>query len=136
MSNILDKNFKAIVDKINEVLTKLDKPTDPALFQLQERGTIEPFDLSPTAAGQQNIVTPTADKALKVLMWFYYCDSDIITEIVFSTSNIYVAGLPTKGCCGLNSVGRKPPQGATGEPLTMKYSGGGVIRGWVCVEEV
>jgi len=103
---------------------------------LQEKGTIKPFNLAPTAAGQQDIVTPSAGKALKVLMWFYYCDSDILTELGFLTSNIYVAGLPTRGCCGLNTIGNKPIQGATDEALTMKYSGAGTIRGWVCIEEV
>jgi len=120
------KALKTIHDKIAEVLKR----------ELSEKGTIIDIDLAPTAAGSYDLVTPATGKAIKVLAWFYYCLDDIETEIYFATSGLYVAGLPTKGCCGLNTIGRTPPQGAADEPLTIGYSGAGTIRGWVCIEEV
>jgi len=147
------QSFKALYDKLSSILQKLDNPHDPQTVEiiasivltvaqqtiertLQEKGTIASIDLAPTAAGSHNLVTPTTGKAIKVLAWFYYCFDDIKTEIYFATSGLYVAGLPTKGCCGLNTIGRAPPQGAINEPLTIGYSGAGTIRGWVCIEEV
>jgi len=145
--------FKALYDMLDSILKKLDNTSDPQTVEiiasivltvaqqsiertLQERGTIVSFSEAPTAAGSTSIVTPSAGKKIKVLMWFYYCLDDISTELAFSTSGIYVAGLPRKGCCGLNTIGRTPPQGAADEPLTLIYSGAGTIRGWICIEEV
>jgi len=101
-----------------------------------ERGMIVDFSLTPTAGGFTDIASPSAGKALKVLSWYYYCFDDIQTQMYFRTSLIYVAGLPSKGACGLNTVMAKGIQGAIDEKLSMWYSGAGTIRGWVCVEEV
>lgn len=99
---------------------------------IQPQGDIQPFSVSTTS----NVKTPSSGKALQILAFFYYCDTDITTELRFKNSGNIIAGLPFKGAVAMNLVGVKPPQGSVDEPVEIYLSGTGNVKGWVCYKEV
>lgn len=113
-------------------VTQTDITKLQALVTVYGSGYIQHFSTTATA----DVKTPSSGKALRILAFFYYCTADITTELRFKTSGNVIGGLPAKGACGMNLVGRKGPQGSADEVVEIYLSGAGTVKGWICYEEV
>lgn len=99
---------------------------------IEDRGTIIHFSVTLTG----DVKAPSTGKKLRVLDWFYYCTTDITTELRFKNNGDVIAGLPVKGAVGMNRIGRKPHEGAANQAVEIYLSGAGTVKGWICYEEV
>lgn len=97
-----------------------------------EEGTVTHFSV--TATG--DIVTPSKEKALKVLGFFFYSSADITVELRFKTSGNVIAGIVAAGACAMNLVGMKKPEGGADEVIEIYLSGAGTVKGWISRKEI
>lgn len=104
---------------------------DVDVLSLPESGSIVHFNVSSTTT----LFTPTG--AAKIKGFFFYTTADMEATLNFATSGDIIGGLSGKGAVGMNLIGMKKPQGATGEAVELTIvSGTGNVKGWVSYEEV
>ncbi len=89
---------------------------------------------SKTASG--NIISPSSGKRLRLLVFFFSSNADIITSLRFSSTGDDMFPLQQKGAVGMNLIGAWAPQGNADEPLYAYLSGTGTMKGSVLTEEV
>jgi len=137
--------YKTIHDKLNEILTKLDQPGDPAVQDVIDRatrvlGTItdvskvatqKKIDLTATGI----IHTPTSGKKIRLKGFVWSSNADIVTALRFGTAGDLLFAIQTKGVVGMNLVGCNI-EGAIDEALYGYLSGTGTMKGTVLIEEV
>jgi len=103
---------------------------------INREGVYTSFSVSATGSGSTTIYTPSSGKKAKVIAWNFYCDSDVVCELRFSTSGNVIAGLPAKGATAMNLVGCTAPTGDTDETVEIYVSDAANVKGWICVTEV
>jgi len=87
-------------------------------------------------AASGNIVSPAAGKRIRLLVFFFSSNADIITSLRFGDTGADMFPLQQKGVVGMNLIGAWAPQGDADEPLYAYLSGAGTMKGSVLVEEV
>jgi len=103
--------------------------------KIEPRGVRVPFENTFTAEGTITVYTPSAGKKVRVLGFFYYCDSDVISELRYATTKELIGGAPFKTAVALNKLGIKH-EGAVDEPVELYASDAAKIKGWISIEEV
>jgi len=103
--------------------------------KIKREGSITHINVNLSAAGSQDVYTPSTGKKAKVLGFFLKCDSDVNWELRFKTSGNFIAGLPVKGAVAMNGVGMEMPIGGTDETIEVYADGACTIKGWICILE-
>jgi len=136
--------YKAIHDKLEEILSKLDNPSDPAVQDILDRAdrllgiidvtktvTQKKIDLAATGV----IYTPGSGKKIRLKGFEWSSNADIITALRFGTGGDLLFPIQAKGVIAMNLVACNV-DGAVEEALYGYLSGTGTMKGTVLMEEV
>lgn len=90
-----------------------------------EQGTRATFNIAATT----DLVSPALGEHVTVHSAFYYCTTDIITELRFKATGNVVLGLPTLGAIGMRHMHKQT--GGDTEKVELYMSGAGNVKGWI-----